>query len=53
MKQSKYMKFNKCPSWVNWKEINKRITASKRKKEFIGRLKHGKRFRRTNDPRPY
>ena len=57
MKQSKYMKFNKCPSWVNWKEINKRITtdrrARRRKKEFMGRLKHGKRFRRTRDPGPY
>lgn len=53
MKTSKFMKFNKHPSWVNWKEINKRITAKKQKKEFIGRLKHGKRFRRTRDPGPY
>lgn len=43
------MKFNKCPSWVNWKELRKQITATKRKKEFMGRLKHGKRFQRTNN----
>lgn len=42
------MKFNRCPSSVNWKEINERITAAKRKKEFMGRLKHGKRFSRAN-----
>jgi len=53
MKISKFMKFNKCPRWVNWKEINKRLTAQKRKKEFIGRLKNGIRYRRTSDPGPY
>lgn len=47
--KNKYMKF---PSWVNWKEINERITAAKRKKEFIGRLKHGKSFDLTDNPGP-
>ena len=47
--KSKYMK---SPGWVKWKDITKRITAARRKKEFLGRLKHGKRFGLTDDPGP-
>jgi len=46
-------KYMKCPNWVNWREISRQITAKKRKKEFMGRLKHGKRFRRTSNPGPH
>ena len=45
-------KYMKCPDWVNWREIAKRITATRRKKEFLGRLKHGKHFGLTDDPGP-
>lgn len=46
-------RWKKCPSWVNWSEISKRLTEKKRKKEFVGRLKQGKKYGRTESPGPY
>ncbi len=47
-KISRWMKF---PSNINWKELNKRLTKQRRKRNFVRKLKHGDdNF--TDDPGP-
>lgn len=46
-------RWKKYPKGLDWKEITKRLTEEKRKKEFIGRLAKGRRYNLTDNPGPY
>lgn len=49
----KYSKFKKLGRGITLKTIRDRMREYNRKKEFLGRLKEGAGYRRTNDPGPH
>jgi len=49
----KYSKFKKLGRGITLKTIRDRMREHRRRKEFVGRLKEGAGWGKTDDPGPY